>query len=83
MWGAEAASLFREVKRCFDPAGILNPGVKVPLDGQQPLEAVKYDPDLPPLPPAARAALDLVARERGYDRFRLALLDRVSPAHSL
>jgi hypothetical protein len=65
---------FAAVKRCFDPRGILNPGVKVPLAGQRALDAIKYDPALAPLPPAARAALDAVERERGYDRFRLDLL---------
>ena len=40
-WGQEAAALFREVKGCFDPAGILNPGVKVPLEGHRPIETVK------------------------------------------
>ncbi|MEJ7810995.1 MAG: FAD-binding oxidoreductase [Gemmatimonadaceae bacterium] len=63
------------VKRCFDPNGILNPGVKVALPGQQPIGDVKYDAALPPLPPAARAVLDRVERERAYARFRLALLD--------
>ncbi|HEX5831183.1 MAG TPA: FAD-linked oxidase C-terminal domain-containing protein, partial [Gemmatimonadaceae bacterium] len=72
---AEVRALYAEVKAAFDPAGILNPGVKVPLPGQRPLAAVKYDPTLAPLPPAARAALERVARERAYAAFRLDLLD--------
>ena len=63
------------IKRTLDPLDILNPGVKVPLRGQNPLTAIKYDPSLAPLPPRARAALDRVERERAYSRFRLDLLD--------
>ena len=75
VWGAEMVGLFRRVKEAFDPAGILNPGVKVPLPGQAPIGDVKYDPALPPLPAAARRALDHVADARAYARHRLDLLD--------
>jgi hypothetical protein len=54
---------------------VLNPGVKVPLDGQRPLGDIKYDPTLPPLAPAARRALDHVAATRDYGAHRLALLE--------
>ena len=77
VWAPDATALFARVKRAFDPECILNPGVKVPLDGQQPIEQVKYDPALPPLPERARKALDHVERERAYHRFRLALLDGI------
>jgi hypothetical protein len=30
------------VKRAFDPLGILNPGVILPLRGQRPLDAIRY-----------------------------------------
>jgi hypothetical protein len=36
---------------------------------------VKYDPSLPPLPPGARRALDVVEHDRAYARFRLDLLE--------
>jgi hypothetical protein len=65
------------VKRGFDPANILNPGVKVPLRGQSALGAIKYDPALAPLPEPARRVLDRVARERAYARSRLELLAEV------
>jgi FAD/FMN-containing dehydrogenase len=74
VWSAEATARFASVKQAFDPAGVLNPGVKVPLEGQAPIGAVKYDPALPPLPADARAALARVERERAYARFRLDLL---------
>ena len=75
-WPDEEIEMFNAVKSCFDPDGILNPGVKIPLKGQRPIEDVKYDPDLHPLPPEARAALDLVAAERSYSTSRLSLIDR-------
>jgi hypothetical protein len=62
------------VKRAFDPEGVFNPGVKVPLDGQRAIEEVKYDPSIPPLAADARDALDAIERERGYARFRLSLV---------
>jgi hypothetical protein len=52
--------------------------VKLPLTGaatgRPPIGDVKYDPTLPPLPAAARHALDAVERSRGYNHFRLDLL---------
>ncbi len=74
VWPAPTVALFRAVKESFDPLGILNAGVKVPLAGQQPIERVKYDPDAAPLPARARAALDAIERDRGYERFRLSLV---------
>lgn len=75
VWSDDALRLFTLVKLTFDPRGILNPGVKVPLHGQLPIGDVKYDPALAPLPDDARAVLDRVASEREYSRLRLALLD--------
>jgi FAD/FMN-containing dehydrogenase len=74
VWPAETLALFRDVKHAFDPSGILNPGVKVAIEGQQPIDDVKYDPLLPPLPLEARAALDRLVRDRDYSAFRLSLL---------
>ena len=76
-WPKEEIDLFVLLKSAFDPDGILNPGVKLPLAGQQAIADVKYDPKLPPIPPAVRAALDFVAAERAYATPRLSLLDRV------
>jgi FAD/FMN-containing dehydrogenase len=75
VWNPAATASFAAVKQCFDPHGILNPGVKVALRGQNALSAIKYDPALAPLESSARAALDRVARDRAYGRFRLELLD--------
>lgn len=75
-WPSESLALFAAVKRAFDPLGILNPGVKVAVPGAAPLGDLKVDPALPPLPADARAALDLVTRERAWGRHRLDLLPR-------
>ena len=74
VWPPETLALFRDVKHAFDPEGILNPGVKVPLEGQRPIGDVKYDPLLPPIPAVSRAALDRVVRDRDYSAFRLSLI---------
>jgi len=74
VWPARTEAIFADVKRAFDPTGLFNAGVKVSLPAQQALDEIKYDPALPPLPAAARAALDRVERERGYARSRLELI---------
>ena len=78
--GEGAVALYREVKAAFDPDGLLNPGVKVPLPGQRALGDIKYDPALPPLPAAARRALDRVTADRAYATPRLALLAEYADA---
>ena len=75
VWPREAIERFRAVKSVFDPRGIMNPGVKVALDGERAIGAIKYDPSAPAFSARARAALDRVERERAYARFRLDLLD--------
>lgn len=74
VWSAEAREMFALVKKTFDPAGILNPGVKVPVGNQRPLVDIKYDPALAPLPPDARRALDHVSNDRAYSELRLSLV---------
>jgi len=75
VWSAEALRRFGDVKRAFDPAGILNPGVKVPIAGESALGDIKYDPHLAPLTKPARSALEAVESRRAYSRSRLELLD--------
>jgi FAD/FMN-containing dehydrogenase len=48
IWGAEMVCRFRVVKEAFDPLGILNPAVILPLPGQKPLDAIKYGLAAPP-----------------------------------
>lgn len=75
VWRPEALEAFRSVKAAFDPHNILNPGVKVAAPNARALEELKYDPALPPLPAAARTALDRVVREKAWNLPRLTLLD--------
>ncbi len=74
VWSASAMSAFAEVKRRFDPMGILNPGVKVPLPGQTSPGPIKYDSSVAPIPAAAKEALDDLVARRGYSDFRLSLI---------
>jgi FAD/FMN-containing dehydrogenase len=74
VWPPAALDRFAVVKRAFDPALLFNPGAKIALPGARAVERVKYDPSLPPLPLAARAALAVVERDRAYARPRLELL---------
>jgi hypothetical protein len=74
VWNREELARFTLIKHAFDPSGILNPGVKVPLPGQKAIDVVKYDPTLDRLPEAAGLALALVERDRAYARCRLDLL---------
>jgi FAD/FMN-containing dehydrogenase len=41
IWGDPATSAFRRVKAHFDPDGLLNPGVILPLEGQDPLAGLR------------------------------------------
>jgi FAD/FMN-containing dehydrogenase len=74
VWHKDALRAFGMVKSAFDPQGIFNPGVKVALPNQQALADIKYDPELDPLPDAAREALDKVVKERAYNQLRLSLI---------
>lgn len=73
-WSEEERRIFAAIKAAFDPDGVLNPGVKVPLPNQRAIDVVKYDPSLDALPDDAARALATVERERAYARFRLDLL---------
>lgn len=75
VWSEDALHRFALVKKTFDPDGIFNPGVKVSLRDEGAIDAIKYDPSLSALPPAARGALARVEREKAYARSRLELLD--------
>ena len=74
VWPPASLERFAAVKHAFDPHCLLNPGVKIPIAGARAVEAVKYDPNLKPLPAAARYALSVVERDRAYSRSRLELL---------
>lgn len=57
IWGPATVRAFERVKRSFDPTGVFNPGVILPLPGQDPLEGFGAAPDFAtrnrgPVPPA-------------------------------
>lgn len=74
-YGPEIVALFRQVKAAFDPAGILNPGVKLPA-GTSPFTALKVGPRATPLPDDIARALRRIEQSGGYARSRLDLADR-------
>jgi FAD/FMN-containing dehydrogenase len=74
VWSKDALRAFGLVKKAFDPKNIFNPGVKVPLPNQKPIDDIKYDPSLPQLPAQVRAALDSMVATRAYNQFRLSLI---------
>lgn len=76
VWDPESRRLFARLKQCFDPEGLLNPGVKIALRGQRALDDIKYDPALEPLPPRARQVLDTIVKNRAWDADRLEMLSR-------
>lgn len=78
-WPGEAVERFRAVKDAFDPAGLLNRGVKFAAPDAPRLGAdIKYDPMLQPLPETARRVLDRVQAERAWNRSRLEMLEEES-----
>jgi FAD/FMN-containing dehydrogenase len=67
IWGEEVTRAFSTIKRAFDPLGIFNPGVVVPLPGQDPFAGFGAAPDFAHASrgPARRRARELVAPGEG------------------
>jgi FAD/FMN-containing dehydrogenase len=78
VYGAEIVEHFRDVKRSFDPLGILNPGVILP-SGEPPLSRLKVGPGAARLPRDVERGLREIEQTAGYATPRLRLADR---AHS-
>jgi FAD/FMN-containing dehydrogenase len=74
VYGGEVMTYFREVKRHFDPLGILNPGVILP-SGEPPLKKLKVGSDAARLPKDIEAGLREIERTGGYATPRLRLAD--------
>jgi FAD/FMN-containing dehydrogenase len=79
VFSAERMAEFEQIKRRYDPDGLLNPGVKVRAVGREGERAggvgdIKYDPALAIRPAVVTRALEHVERARAYSEFRLALL---------
>lgn len=73
IYGPEVIRLFQAVKAAFDPDGILNPGVKLPLAGARPLEPLKVGTNAPAIPPDIERALREIEHTAAYSRSRLEL----------
>ena len=75
LYGEEIVELFRRVKHAFDPGGIFNPGVILPVTGADPLERLKVGAGAAQLPPDIASGLREIEQQRGYARRRLTLAD--------
>jgi FAD/FMN-containing dehydrogenase len=74
--GATYVEACRRVKRAFDPAGILNPGVKLPEGGPVISPgALKVGPGAPAVPENVALALREIERTAAYGVSRLDLLE--------
>jgi FAD/FMN-containing dehydrogenase len=73
-YGPMVMMLFRAVKAAFDPAGILNPGVKLP-DGSTPISHLKAGSGAVELPADIAAALREIEQSGGYGRWRMEIAD--------
>jgi len=70
------------VKDCFDPLGILNPGVILPaVPDASPLSRLKVGADAAPIPDDIALALRTIEREGGYARSRLSVADDTLTTH--
>lgn len=77
IFGAELVALFRDIKAAFDPAGLLNPGIKLAAAGASPrapaVSRLKVGAGAAPIPAEIAAALRDIERTGGYARPRLEL----------
>ncbi len=72
VFGPELLALFRDIKAAFDPAGILNPGIKLP-GGGAPIARLKVGAAAATIPDDIALALRDIERTGGYARARLEL----------
>jgi len=80
-FGEAYADLCRRTKEAWDPAGILNPGVKLPApDARLDASMLKVGAGAPPIPAAIAACLREVERSAGWGAFRLSLAPAPSAA---
>ncbi|MSR07238.1 MAG: FAD-binding oxidoreductase [Gemmatimonadetes bacterium] len=72
VYGARLASLFADIKRAFDPQGILNPGVIVPLsaDAGRLVQDLKVGSRAQPIPEHIENRLRDIERSGGWDQVK-------------
>lgn len=74
LYGPAILGLFHRIKTAFDPRGILNPGVILPI-GDPPISRLKTGSGAAALPADVAAALRELERTGGYARPRLEIAD--------
>lgn len=79
LYGTDVLALFDRVKKAFDPAGVLNPGVIVPGAGSAPLVGLKVGPRAANIPGDIAAALRELERTGGWGTSPLELPGRGRP----
>lgn len=73
-FGEAYADLCRKVKQAWDPAGILNPGVIVPAEGQRPLDLpLKVGLAAPRIPATVERQLRAIERDAGWSTYLMDL----------
>jgi FAD/FMN-containing dehydrogenase len=78
IYGDEVVALFAQVKRAFDPLGILNPGVILP-SAEPPLSRLKVGVEAVALPDDIARGLRRIEQRGGYAQSRLELADGPPP----
>ena len=81
-FGREYVELCRRTKTAWDPAGILNPGVKIPAAGQTSdlnPAFLKVGVGAPPLPDGIGERLRQIERTAGWGAFKLDLAPSAAP----
>ncbi|MBI1722678.1 MAG: hypothetical protein HYR48_02090, partial [Gemmatimonadetes bacterium] len=82
--GRSFLDVCRRVKAAFDPAGILNPGVKIPeapARVELAPELLKFGARAPALPREVAEVLRRIERDAAWGTFRLDLAPEAAPAH--
>jgi FAD/FMN-containing dehydrogenase len=66
VFGDELVQVFADVKRAYDPLGILNPGVIIPAPDWDPLRHLKVGSDAAPIPDPIAQRLREVEQQAGW-----------------
>ncbi|MGH7753977.1 MAG: FAD-binding oxidoreductase, partial [Gemmatimonadales bacterium] len=66
VFGPELIRVFADIKRAYDPHGILNPGVIIPAPDWDPLRHLKVGPDAAPIPEPIARRLREIEQQAGW-----------------
>lgn len=79
LYGPEIMGIFRRIKHACDPANVLNPGVIVPAEGEQPIRDLKIGPSALEIPAAIAERLRDIEREGTWDVRKMSVADQPAP----